>query len=118
VTWVVLPGVDHQGERRALAAHREAILDWLETKWRVQHPEPSAATDAGPDAAPDPPAASEDALPPRAPPPLQGSSCRCSSAGAACEDDAPALLSLAALGIALCARRQGAGSERRTPLTR
>jgi poly(3-hydroxybutyrate) depolymerase len=29
VTWTLLAGADHQGERRGLSSHREAILDWL-----------------------------------------------------------------------------------------
>jgi predicted esterase len=52
VTWTLLPGVDHDGERRALAAHREAILDWLATR-RLTVTAPADAT-RPPDRAPGP----------------------------------------------------------------
>jgi predicted esterase len=34
VVWTLLPHADHPAERRALASHREAILDWLATQQR------------------------------------------------------------------------------------
>jgi predicted esterase len=34
LVWTLLSHADHQGERAALASHREAILDWLETRSR------------------------------------------------------------------------------------
>lgn len=43
VVWTLLPGASHEGERRALPRHREAILDWLSTKRLASRVEPDAA---------------------------------------------------------------------------
>ena len=90
LTWVVLHGADHDGERRALASRREGILDWLQTRRRSSGPSVSATADAGnapvdtPDAAEAAaPGASVVALPTApapAPPPAAG--CRCALEGA------------------------------------
>jgi predicted esterase len=42
LTWNLLKGADHDGERRALASRRVAILDWLVGKRRPAAPDPSA----------------------------------------------------------------------------
>lgn len=89
VTWTVLHGADHAGERRALVEHREAILDWLEAKRRV--PRGADPLDAGAEPQPDAPAMviadasprdSQEVAPPPGPPPVR-SSCRCVAAGPA-----------------------------------
>ena len=117
LTWTVLKGVDHQGERRALGTYREAILDWLVTRRR-----PDAAPDlvdgGDPQPAPSgvtssPPTAPIPAVP--APAPRPSSSCACTATGTATTSAVtPGLLALV-LGAAL-RRRQG--SRRSTPLTR
>ncbi len=117
LSWTVLRGVDHEGERRALGTYREAILDWLST--RIRSVAGSDVVDGGdPPAAPSAVASSPPALPlppAPAPAPVPSSSCRCKAAGAETTSAvAPALFALV-LGAAL-RRRQGA--RRSTPSTR
>jgi predicted esterase len=84
LTWMLLKGADHEGERRALPAHREAILDWLATK-RLSSPASSAssasleggtAAEGGTDDAGDASAASRAPLP-KSMPVGSRASCRC-----------------------------------------
>jgi predicted esterase len=113
LTWTVLKGVDHEGERRALGTYREAILDWLHTRRRTP-----LTVQAPMDGGDPPPAPSASALPPPPSPsrPAASSpSCRCETAGPGTSSAAvPALLALT-LGAALRLRQ---GSRRSTPLTR
>jgi MYXO-CTERM domain-containing protein len=107
VSWTTLKGVDHPGERRALARQRDPILAWLETKQRI--PRQLDPVDAGIEAAPDPPAAAPSAppsfTPPPQPPPVR-SSCACTTAGAARAGDASAIAAWLALLVAAIARRR------------
>jgi len=117
LSWTVLKGVDHEGERRALGNYREAILDWLSTRRR-----PVATVDlmdgGDPPPMPSAVASSPPALPFQpvsSPAPVPSSSCRCTAAGAATRSAVtPGLLALV-LGAAL-RRRQG--TRRSTPSTR
>jgi hypothetical protein len=57
LVWIVLKGVDHEGERRALGGYREGILDWLSFRRRT----PSVAlsvVDSGDELRSAPPSAS------------------------------------------------------------
>jgi hypothetical protein len=109
LSWTVLKGVDHAGERRALPTYREAILDWLSTRRRA----PLAASVAtAASASPPVPSAAAPQLPsPTAP----SSSCRCATAGGKTTYAiVPALVALV-IGAALRLRQ---GTRRSTPLTR
>jgi predicted esterase len=103
VTWTLLRGADHDGERRALTAHREAILDWLESKRLTLPVAAAGGTDEldAPSAPPRPEApAGASPMPPTAPP----ASCRCMSAGGARdrpERDQGMLASIAAVAAAV-----------------
>jgi hypothetical protein len=110
VTWTLLAGAAHDGERRALAAHREAILDWLEAKGRTPTAPVAPATTVAPDAPTAP--AQAPALP--AVPPTSGSSCRCGSAAPAREPerDLAILASIAAVAAAGARRAHRPSGER------
>jgi hypothetical protein len=121
MTWTVLPGVDHDGERRALASRIGGLLDWLETKRAVARAD-AVALEAGAQAAVDTGAALDSGAATSPPtsslPSAARSSCRCLAAGTSVGSEplgrGVALLAVAAL--ASFRRRQG--SRRRTPLTR
>jgi len=114
VTWTLLKGADHDGERRALTAHREAILDWLSTRRLAQSPVSGRAlpVDAeGPAPAPPAtavPAHSESAAPPASStiPPPAPTPCRCSCPGIAPSTGGPAALSPPLVAAALARRRR------------
>jgi MYXO-CTERM domain-containing protein len=108
LSWTVLKGVDHVGERRALGTYREAILDWLSTRRR-----PAAGPDMVDAGAPPPTPSTVASSPPTLPfhpvssPAPVPSSCRCTATGAQAKSAAaPGLMALL-LGAAL-RRRQGA----------
>ena len=109
VTWTLLRGADHQGERRALSAHREAILDWLSNK-RLERPSQDAAaapdpTDASPPRGepPEPTPAVTIARSPAPPPSPPTTSCRCSAPGHSTTDGPVGCL--LAVGVALAIRK-------------
>jgi len=106
VTWTLLKGADHEGERRALASHREAILDWFSTKRLT---EPLAANDAVVPKASDPPTSAPSASATPAIPASPSPSCRCGFAGVA-----PSVAHVPLLGPALVAALALARRRRRT----
>jgi predicted esterase len=95
VTWTVLPGIDHDGERRALASRLGAILDWLETKHIVVQAA-ARVREAGLDA--------DETLPAPSPLPAAHSSCRCGSIGTSPESDKFASRAVWLLAIVALAR--------------
>jgi predicted esterase len=123
LTWTVLRGADHQGERRAIATYRAAILDWLSTRRRtplaVAVPTDAGASLPAPStmtAGPLRPAPSDGARPaPPSSPRATSSSCRCTTAAAVTASAVGPALVVLLLGAAL-RRRQGI--RRSTPLTR
>jgi predicted esterase len=122
LTWTVLKGVDHQGERRALATRIGGILDWLETKRATVPVVPPALPEAGAPPAVAPSTSADPGTPPPSetpsrPPALPSSSCRCAAAGAGREPGEGAGCGAALLAAALVKRRRQ-GSRRRTPFTR
>lgn len=116
LTWTVLKGADHEGERRALSSRRASILDWLETKRRTRRPdtlppEAGTATALAPSAQPsEPPLPPSTSLPP--------TSCRCVAAGVASDDresGGRGLALLVAIGVAAVSRIRGRAVSRRSP---
>ncbi len=118
VTWAPIRGAGHDGEWRALAKRREAILGWLSTRRMAPSPDdaeaseppvPSASTPlppspppaSTPSVVPSPPLAST--RPPRTatPPP----SCRCSAPGRPVPLESCELTLLLVVGVAWMRRR-------------
>jgi poly(3-hydroxybutyrate) depolymerase len=119
VTWTLLHGADHRGEWRALASHRDAILDWLATK-RLVHPAaeeaPAASADAQ-TAAPVPVTATTASASPQVATssPASHAACRCSIPGPESPAHRDAAAWLLLFGGAVAARQRRSG---RTPSTR
>jgi poly(3-hydroxybutyrate) depolymerase len=110
LSWTVLKGVDHAGERRALPTYREAILDWLSTRRRTPL---AAAVSTAASAPPPVPSAAAPQRP--SSPTAPSSSCRCATAGGLTTSAVvPALVAMV-IGAALRLRQ---GTGRSTPLTR
>jgi predicted esterase len=112
-TWTLLRGAGHDGEWRALAKRREAILGWLSTRRMAPAPEDAEAIEAPvpsastPLPASTPPASTPSVVPSQplastrpagtaTPPP----SCRCSFPGSPGPRDSSALSLLLAAGLA------------------
>jgi predicted esterase len=114
VTWTLLRGADHGGERRALAAHREEILDWLGTRRLVAAPG-LATAEAGTEPSPAAPSA---VVPTAASsPPAIRSSCMCSCPGTAGKNALPfpsmcLLIAVMALARARMGRRRTAARNK------
>ncbi len=89
VVWTLLAHADHDGERRALAGHREAILDWLSTR-SLTHAAPTVATAT---------AAQGDASAPSTPPPPSGPPTPSGSAPRAAHSPPPEHASCSASGM-------------------
>jgi hypothetical protein len=119
LTWTVLRGADHGGERRALSVYREPILDWLASKRRIAIAAAPPPEDAGDEPAAVPfasPAPSAPATTP-APPPAQG--CRCAVAGASAGvKPYGSLGALAVVMLAIICRRSRERGARRSSARR
>jgi hypothetical protein len=126
VTWTLLRHADHDGERRALAAHQREILDWLANKSLVApstapvvaSPSARGAGDAlapGPPSdalAPGPPSDAPPAAPSSRLRPAAPSACGCTTVGRASLSARSAHLSLAFAIVALLAAGARRGAKR------
>jgi predicted esterase len=110
VTWTLVKGADHEGERRALATYREAILDWLSTKRLAA---PRVDDDADAPKTIDPPVVAPAASTPPTGAISTPASCRCQFPGVVANVSDRAMLGPSLLtAVALSARRRRRVTDR------